>query len=50
MRNWRHAIRQLEGNPDAQVSRSFVNNRVIRTDETIAGSRIANEIFRIRST
>ena len=33
--DWKHAVTQLDGNPDAEVSRSFLSNRVLRPDETI---------------
>ena len=36
IRNWEHAVRQLEGDTTAEVGRNFLRNRVLSPDETIA--------------
>ena len=36
VRNWEHAVKQLGGNTAAHVGRSFLNDRVLSPDETIA--------------
>ena len=35
VRNWAHAVELLGGDPEAPVGRNFVNDRVMRPDETI---------------
>lgn len=36
MRSWEHAVRQLGGDTTAHVGRSFLNDRVLSPDESIA--------------